>query len=47
MHEGKTYGLSRSVDTRLLQHAQALDVDVNLVLTRFATERFLYRLSLH
>ena len=41
----KTLGLSQSVHTRLVQHAQALGVDVNLVLTRFATERLLYRLS--
>jgi len=41
----KTHGLSQSVHTRLVQHAQALGVDVNLVLTRFATERLLYRLS--
>ena len=40
-----TNGLARSIHTRLVQHAQSLGVDVNLVLTRFATERFLYRLS--
>jgi len=41
----KTRGLSQSVHTRLVQHAQSLGVDANLVLTRFATERLLYRLS--
>ena len=41
----KTYGLAQSVHTRLVRHAQSLGVDVNLVLTRFATERLLYRLS--
>jgi hypothetical protein len=41
----KTHGLSQSVHTRLVQHAQSLGVDANLLLTRFATERFLYRLS--
>lgn len=41
----KTHGLAQSVHTRLVRHAQSLSVDVNLVLTRFATERLLYRLS--
>jgi hypothetical protein len=41
----KTHGLSASVHSRLVQRAQSLGVDVNLLLTRFATERFLYRLS--
>ena len=41
----KTHGLSQSVHTRLVQRAQSLGVDANLLLTRFATERFLYRLS--
>ena len=41
----KTDGLAQSVHTRLVRHAQSLGVDVNLVLTRFATERLLYRLS--
>lgn len=40
-----TSGLARSVLTRLVQHAKAIDVDPNLVLTRYVTERFLYRLS--
>lgn len=40
-----TRGLAQSVHTRLVRHAQSLRVDVNLLLTRFATERFLYRLS--
>jgi hypothetical protein len=38
-------GLVVSVQTRLVRHAKTLDVDPNLVLTRFAVERFLYRLS--
>ncbi len=37
--------LAQSVQTRLVQHAKKLGVDPNLVLTRFAVERFLYRLS--
>ena len=37
-------GLTHSVLTRLIRHAQSLSVDPNLVLTRFATERLLYRL---
>jgi hypothetical protein len=38
-------GLARSVQVRLAQHARAINVDPNLVLTRYAVERFLYRLS--
>lgn len=38
-------GLAHSVQTRLVQHAKKLALDPNLVLSRFATERFLYRLS--
>lgn len=38
-------GLAQSVKTRLVQHAHAVEVDPNLVLIRFATERFLYRLA--
>ncbi len=38
-------GLAQSVQTRLVGHAKALGVDPNLVLARYATERFLYRLS--
>lgn len=38
-------GLPQSVQTRLARHAKELDVDPNLVLVRYATERFLYRLS--
>jgi len=41
----KTQGLSQSVHTRLVRHAQSVGMDANLVLTRFATERLLYRLS--
>jgi len=38
-------GLARSVQTRLVRHAKALHLDPNLVLSRYATERLLYRLS--
>ncbi len=38
-------GLARSLQTRLARHAKAIGVDPNLVLTRYAIERFLYRLS--
>ena len=38
-------GLARSIQTRLASHAKAIRADPNLVLTRFATERLLYRLS--
>lgn len=38
-------GLARSVQVRLAGHARAIGVDPNLVLTRYAVERFLYRLS--
>jgi predicted nucleotidyltransferase component of viral defense system len=38
-------GLAHSVQVRLVQHAKAIGVDPNLVLTRYAVERFLYRLS--
>lgn len=38
-------GLARSVQVRLARHARELGVDPNLVLTRYAVERFLYRLS--
>lgn len=38
-------GLARSVQVRLARHAKAIGVDPNLVLTRYAMERFLYRLS--
>lgn len=37
--------LAQSVQARLVRHAHMLGVDPNLVLTRFAMERFLYRLS--
>ncbi len=42
---GTSDGLARSVQVRLVRHAQELGVDPNLILTRFAMERFLYRLS--
>jgi hypothetical protein len=38
-------GSARSVQARLARHARNIGVDPNLVLTRFAVERFLYRLS--
>lgn len=38
-------GLVRSVQVRLARHAKAVGVDPNLVLTRYAVERFLFRLS--
>lgn len=38
-------GPARSVQTRLVRHAKALHLDPNLVLSRYATERLLYRLS--
>jgi predicted nucleotidyltransferase component of viral defense system len=38
-------GLARSVQVRLVRHAAAIGVDPNLVLTRYAAERLLYRLS--
>ena len=40
-----TSGLSQSVHVRLVRHAKHLGVDPNLVLSRYATERLLYRLS--
>lgn len=41
----KRDGLARSLQVRLARHARAIGVDTNLVLTRYAVERFLYRLS--
>lgn len=38
-------GLAVSIQTRLARHAKAIGMDPNLVLARFAVERFLYRLS--
>lgn len=38
-------GLPASVQTRLVRHAKQIGMDPNFVLTRFAAERFLYRLS--
>jgi hypothetical protein len=37
--------LAQPVQARLVRHARTFDVDPNLILTRFAVERFLYRLS--
>jgi len=42
---GSVEGLPVSVQVRLARHARAIGMDPNLVLTRFALERFLYRLS--
>lgn len=39
-------GLARSLQARLARHARSTGVDPNLVLTRYAVERFLYRLSI-
>lgn len=38
-------GLARSLQARLARHARSAGVDPNLMLTRYAVERFLYRLS--
>ncbi len=38
-------GLARSVQVRLARHAREINSDPNLVFTRYAVERFLYRLS--
>jgi hypothetical protein len=38
-------GLAQSVQARLVRHAKQISVDPNLVLNRYGTERFLYRLS--
>jgi predicted nucleotidyltransferase component of viral defense system len=38
-------GLAQSIQVRLVRHAKTIGVDPNVVLTRFAVERFLYRLS--
>jgi len=38
-------GLPVSIEVRLARHAKVTGLDANLVLTRFALERFLYRLS--
>jgi predicted nucleotidyltransferase component of viral defense system len=37
--------LQRSVQVRLVNHARKIGVDPNLILTRYAAERLLYRLS--
>lgn len=42
---GRHGGLVQSVQARLVRHAKETGVDPNLVLTRYAIERFLYRLS--
>lgn len=41
-----TVGRTASIHARLLNLAKARDEDFNLILTRYAIERFLYRLSL-
>jgi predicted nucleotidyltransferase component of viral defense system len=38
-------GLQASIHARLINHAKAAGVDANLILVRYAMERFLYRLS--
>jgi len=38
-------GLAQSVQVRLVRHAKEIGLDAGLVLTRYAVERFLYRLS--
>ena len=43
---GRSDGLVQSIQTRLVRHAHDLEVDPNVVLTRYAVERLLYRLSL-
>ena len=40
-----TAGLAASIHARLLNRAKARGEDFNLILTRYAIERFLYRLS--
>lgn len=40
-----TTGLAQSVQVRLVAHAKQLGIDPNVVLTRYACERLLYRLS--
>lgn len=40
-----TTGLAQSVHVKLIRYANTVRVDSNLVLTRYATERLLYRLS--
>ena len=42
---GPRDGLARSLQVRLARHAKEINVEPNLVLTRYAVERFLYRLS--
>ncbi len=42
---GDRDGLVRSLQSRLARHAREIGVDPNLLLTRYAIERFLYRLS--
>lgn len=38
-------GLARSLQAKLSRHAKRISADPNLVLTRYAVERYLYRLS--
>jgi hypothetical protein len=38
-------GIARSLQAKLSQHAKRIGADPNLVLTRYAVERYLYRLS--
>ena len=41
-----TVGRTASIHARLLNLAKARDEDFNMILTRYAIERFLYRLSI-
>lgn len=43
---GQRDGLARSVQVRLARRAKDIEVDPNLLLTRYGVERFLYRLSI-
>jgi predicted nucleotidyltransferase component of viral defense system len=42
---GRPEGLTHSVHARLIRHAKQIGADPNLVLARYAVERFLFRLS--
>ncbi len=42
---GERDGLARSVQVKLTRHAKEIGADPNLLMMRFAVERFLYRLS--
>ena len=42
---GRTEGLARSIHTRLVDYGKERGLDPTLVFTRYALERFLYRLG--